>query len=161
MPAITLYGANGRALQQDFPPKAAKMGVYRGRVRHIFDTVAIAAATEAASKIYMGRIPSHAYVLPASTVYFGAFGTAVTLDIGSDVEAAAVDKLATDIAVASAGNSPVLEAIAASAYVKPLWEQLGLASDPKRDLEIVATIATANVGAAATFLTWSILYSHD
>lgn len=35
---------------------------------------------------------------------------------------------------------------------KPLWEALGLTSDPKRDYDIVLTVTTATVSAASIFL---------
>jgi len=156
----THYGLYGRAKLEAFPPALAFAGNHGGRVRQICDRVAaIGADALIGTKIFLGQVPSQAVINPASTIWWGAAGTNVTLDIG---DASNDDGLASDIAIASAGSSPIMEAAAISASAgKRLWELLGYETDPGGMLDLYATIATANVSAATAAFAWSLLYSAD
>lgn len=158
MALVSIYGAKSRALQQAFPPQVAFPGFNGGRDRHIFDTAKWANGNSVASKCFLGQIPSSAVILPNSIIYFGAHGTNVTLNIG---DANDDDGLATLIAVASAGNSPILEAMTSEFFAKRLWEHLGYAKDPNTMIDLYASIAGADVSTTTAFLTWLIEYSND
>lgn len=156
MAVVDVYGVNGRKLLADGLGVQAKPVFYRGRLNHILDSAILANTNEVESKVWLGLVPSSAVINPASTIYFGAFGTNCTLDIG---DAKDPDGLATLIAVASAGNSPILEAITAQNFAKPLWQLLGYASDPGKMLDLYATLKGASVSTATAWLTWNLLFS--
>jgi hypothetical protein len=156
MAVVNIYGAKGRALREAFPPVPAVPRFYGGGLNHIVDSAAFANTDSIASKCFLGEVPSHAVINPASTLYFGAFGTSCTLNIG---DANDEDGLATVIAVASAGNSPILEAMSAQNFVKQLWEHLGYAKDPGRMIDLYASVAGAAVSTSTAWLTWNLMFS--
>jgi hypothetical protein len=158
MAVVNIYGANGRSQQDAFPPAPAFPGFYNGRNRSIFDKAKFANTYSIGSKCFLGKIPSSAVLLPSSIIYFGAFGASCTLNIG---DANDDDGLATVIAVASAGSSPVLEAMTSETFCRRLWEHLGYAKDPNIMLDLYATIAGAAVSTTTAFLTWLLQYSND
>ena len=157
MAIVNIFGTQ-RALQNAFPPKLAAAGFNKGRTRQIVDNGAFANTDSIDSKIFLGAVPSGAVINPASTIWFGAFGTSCTLNIG---DAQDDDGLATLINVAAAGNSPILEAMTAQTYAKRLWEHLGYAADPDLMLELYASIKGAAVTTGTAWLTWNILFSND
>jgi hypothetical protein len=158
MAVRTLFGDNGRGLQQAVPPRLAFPGNYKGRVRQIVDRVDLPNPTNIASTIFIGSVHSAAVINPSSTIWFAAGGAGVTLDIGDVLDP---DGLATVISIAAAGSSPILEAMASSLFARRLWQHLGYAADPNRELDLFATVQGANMAAANMFLSWSLLYSVD
>src|SRR6185369_5031245 len=104
MTAVTIYGAKGRGLRELVPPQFALARFYRGNVQQIVDKAIFAnGAGDIGAKCYLGEVPSHAVINPASAIYNGAFGTGAKLNIG---DANDDDALATIIDVAAGGNSP-------------------------------------------------------
>lgn len=156
MAVVDIYGARGRKHEADGLGVQARPVFYRGRVSHIVDSAAFADTDSVGSKCWLGKVPSHAVINPASTIYFGAFGTNCTLNIGDAKDA---DGLATVIAVSSAGNSPILEAISAQNFARPLWQHLGYARDPHQLLDLYASIAGAAVTTSTAWLTWNLMFS--
>ena len=156
MAVVDIYGAKGRKHEADGLGVFANPSFYRGDVKQIVDGAAFAAANEINSKCWLGKVPSFAVLNPASLIYFGAFGADVTLDIG---DAKDPDGLATLIAVASAGNSPIMEAISAQNFNKQLWEHLGYAKDPKTLLDLYGTVKGANISTNTAWLSWNILFA--
>lgn len=155
MAVVDIYGAKGRIHKYNGLGVMADPRYYRGQTDHVFDTAKFASGDEIASKCYLGEVPSRAVLLPQSIIYFGAFGASCTLNIG---DAQNDDGLATLINVASAGNSPLLEAVTAENIVKPLWELIGYTTDPDRMIDLYASVAGANVSTSTAYLTWSILF---
>lgn len=156
MAVVNIFGTRGRALREAFPPVPALPRFYGGQLNHISDFAAFANTDSIGSKVFLGEVPSHAVLLPSSIFYFGAFGTNCTLNIG-DVND--VDGLATVVAVASAGNSPLLEAMTSQNVLRELWQHLGYVRDPGRMIDLYGTIAGADVTTATAWLTWSIIFS--
>lgn len=150
-----IYGTKGRKHEFDGLGIMADVRFYGGPSAHIFDTAKFANGSLIGEKCFLGKLPSRCSILPQSVVHFGAFGTSCTLNIG---DANDEDGLATLVAVAAGGNTPLLEAVAAELIVKPLWELLGYAADPDRNIDLYASIAGANVSTATAWLTWSILF---
>ncbi|GIK50355.1 MAG: hypothetical protein BroJett013_30520 [Alphaproteobacteria bacterium] len=150
-----IYGAKGRKLKADGLGQMADTRFYRGATSHILDSAKFANGALIGDKCYLGEIPSRAVILPQSTVYFGAFGTNCTLNIGDSKDD---DALATLVSVASGGNTPLLEHPSAEHIVKPLWQLLGYDADPDRMIDLYASVAGANVSTATAFLTWSVLF---
>lgn len=158
MAVVTIMGSKARALESAFPPSRAPAGFDKGRVRQIVDNAIFANGNSVASLCLLGRVPSDAVINPASMIYFGAFGTSCTLNIG---DANDDDGLATLIAVASAGSSPILEAMTAQNYPKRLWEHLNYAADPRRMIDLFAKIAGADASTGTAWLTWNLMFSND
>lgn len=148
--AETLYGSlNMTNILNSTPKVAADLHTFGGTVRTQVETVEITAAACVTSTYYLGRFLSHAVILPQSTIYWDDVGTGgATLDIGDSNDP---DGLATDIAIdGSASNTGILEAIGIEEYGKPLWELLGYSADPKTEIDVYGTLATADASAGGT-----------
>lgn len=150
-----VYGAKGRIHKANGLGVMADTRFYRGATSHILDGAKYANGALIGDKCYIGEVPSRAVILPQSIVYFGAFGTSCTLNIG---DANDPDGLATAVAVASGGNTPLIEAVTNENILKPLWELLAYATDPDRMIDLYASVAGANVSTTTAYLTWSILF---
>ena len=120
-----------------------------GRVRIAIDEIEVAASYAASDRIFMAKIPSDAVLLPQSTFYFDDLGTAPTLDFG---DANDPNGLATVVAVGTAGNSPILEAVDIANYGQRLWELLGYTSDPGGQIDLFFTVV-GDIDAAGTLKT--------
>jgi hypothetical protein len=154
----TLIGPRTRAFLDATPPATANPGFYKGKLRSLFDAVDIPNPSNIGSVVVMGRLPARAVILPQALLQFGAHGASVTVDVGV---AGAPACLASAVSVANAGSSPLLEAMAANAAQRMLWQHAGLASDPGGELELIATYAGANVAVGTGFLAWSAPWSYD
>jgi hypothetical protein len=155
---MPVFASPGRAALETLPPVLTPTPFYKGRVRNIVANVAVPNGFVQDDRIFFGKVPAMAVINPASLVYFGAFGSGITLDIGDINDP---DGLATTINVASAGNSPILEAMAASNFVRPLWQHLGYAANPNRELDLFASVRGGNLAVSTAFLTFNLLYSVD
>lgn len=124
-----------------------------GRVRSITDRGAFAAGSEVTSTISLGKISTSAVIIGTSRLLSDALGSSTTLHLGvKDNSAAGVaSKTAALISGGTVGASAVsLNALAAVDINKTgqqLWQILGLAADPKMDLDLVATLAGATTSA--------------
>lgn len=115
-----------------------------------------------ASKYIFTTVPSNALISKVS-ISCPDIGTTGTIDIGiyqtTDNGSAVVD--ADFIASAVVLNAGALNSIIitneSGVYTvanmeKPLWEALGLTSDPKRDYDVVGTLTAAQDGSGSIFL---------
>jgi hypothetical protein len=134
-----------------------------GKVRVWTETIETTAADSATSTYTMARLPSNARILGQSTMYFDALGGG-TIHIGvhnppsRSVITNDPDGLSASVAVTSAGSSPVVSGI--ENYGKRLWEFVsGQTADPKGQLDVKLTVATAITNAAT--ITLVIYYTLD
>jgi hypothetical protein len=102
--------------------------------------------------VVLAILKSTAFIDPAATIWFDAFGTSATLNIG-DVNH--VSGLASAIAIASAGSSNLHTSFTAAMMGYPLWHKLGYSSDPGGLITLLATFAGANPANAN--LAWKIV----
>lgn len=101
----------------------------------------------------LGFMKSGSYIDPLSWLWFDAFGTSCTLNIG---DATYASGLASAVAIASAGNAALWKGFTAAKMGMPLWQALGYSTDPKTTIELLGTIAGANVANTAN-LGWQLL----
>lgn len=123
-----------------------------GRVRTHNTVGLLPAATEVGSTLSLGKISSSANLLPSSTIFWDAMGASVTASLGFKDNAAigVASKTAALVSganVATAGNASAISAVNIDKTGKKLWEILGLAADPKQDLDLVLTTAGATSAA--------------
>lgn len=123
-----------------------------GSVRCCYSKISVANGDSATSKLYLGRVPSNARILPNSTLYNSAITGLTTLDVGFT---GAVAALLAAGDVSTAGSKSLVAAIAAGNLGRRAWQQAGLASDPGGLLDIFATM---NAGATAAGTLESFLY---
>lgn len=148
MTASTNYSQVIGAKSQTFPPGTIPAANQSGRVRTIND-IFEALTIDIASTISFGKIPSCAVPLSASKWMFDALGASSTVGLGikADTTIALSGKeaffVAATEATASAGSISAMKNVNIDKTGQPLWQMLGLASDPKKDLEIIATVAGA------------------
>lgn len=108
--------------------------------------LAVANGDSINSKVYFGRIPSSAIPdVYNSVISHSAITGLSDFDVG--IEQAGVvkdaDILADGLTFASAGTKNPFAAIAIADIGKPLWQLLGLSSDPGVDYDIVGTFNAA------------------
>lgn len=130
---------------------------FGGRVRQTNDVIAIPATALINDTCSLVSLPSKARLLPQSIVYFPAFAASTTIDFGDENDP---DGLMSAVSVAAAGSSTALEAMTADNYCKRLWEMLGYATDPQKDLALYFTLKGANQ-AAAKYLSVQLLYTDE
>lgn len=116
------------------------------------DTVAFANTNVIGDSVSLGVFRSAALISPSAKIWWDAFGAGVTMNIG-DVNHANGLAAALDIHAAGAGD--LIQTFTAAKMGQPLWKLLGYASDPGGAIELLGTIAGANVGNAANFA-WQI-----
>lgn len=140
MPVVTLKSDLYRAEQAGGAvPDALKV---RGYVRRATGLIANAATDSAASVYRLIRLRSDV-ILGTGTVFANnAWGFAVT-QVGVAGTPAA---LFTKTTSATTTESPITPA---KAVAGRLWQQLGLAADPKGEIELVATAAAAATAAGS------------
>jgi hypothetical protein len=116
------------------------------------DQAVMTAANLIGDTIQLGFIKSGSYLDPLSWAWWDAFGASVTMNIG---DATYPSGLASALAIAAAGNAAVWKAFSAVKMSQPLWQALGYAADPGTNIEILGTIAGANVSNTAN-MAWQI-----
>lgn len=113
------------------------------------DVVQFTNANVIGDQVDLGTYKSTAMFDPlTSWCWFDAFGAGVTLNIG-DVNYPS--GLAAALAISAAGNAALWKAFAAAKMSMPLWQALGYASDPGGTIQLLGTIAGANVANTANF----------
>ena len=128
----------------------------RGGQDHVLirDRIALAASAAQNDRVLLAKLRSDTIINPVqSIIWFDDFGTSVTMDVGSTATENAL-VAAQDVATA-AGSCSFLKSVDIANYWKPLWEQLGLASDPGGYIEIFAKFEAANPDAGD--LAWQIV----
>lgn len=117
-----------------------------GQVRAITTgSIAVANGDSINSRIYLGKLPSSAIILPMSTLYHGALTGVSDFDIGLERDGTTIslDGLANGLNLTSAGSKGVVAALATGSIGKRLWEVLGLANDPGGEYDLVGTFKAA------------------
>lgn len=129
--------------------QALKGGMDQVLVR---DSIALPSAAVSGDKISLGKFSSTAILDPASTIWFDDMGTSITLSVG---DATTGNQLvnAADVATA-AGSISLLKSVSNANLFKPLWQQLGLASNPGGKIELLATLAGGDPGAGE--IAWQV-----
>jgi hypothetical protein len=122
------------------------------QVRCIYSKISVANLDSATSKLYLGRIPSNARILPNSTLYNSAITGLTTLDVGFS---GAVAALLAAGDVSSAGTKSLVAAVAAGNLGRRAWQHAGLTADPGGLLDVFATM---NAGATAAGTLEAFLY---
>lgn len=147
------------------PPKMNALGIAGGRLRTLVGTVEVAAADDDNSVYRFARVHS-SWRISAIELFNDAItaGTAYHVGIHETAEngAAAVDAdvFATSVDLSSARVAPLdvtFEALDIAKIEKPLWEVLGLTSDPNKYYDLTMTGAT--VGTAAGTISIRVRYS--
>lgn len=146
------------------PRKLCAVNLAHGRLREQVATVEIAAADDNASIYRLFRVRSD-FRISSLELFNDAIASGTAFDLGvyqtADNGAAVVDAdlFATDVSLASARVVPtdlLFEVLDINKIEKPLWEMLGLSSDPKIEYDIALTADT--VGTAAGTITMRMRY---
>ncbi|MBN9000358.1 MAG: hypothetical protein J0H54_13515, partial [Rhizobiales bacterium] len=141
MAVVTKYG-NG------YPAPGALVAVdaldAEASVKCIYSKISIANGDSANSKLYLGRVPSNARILPSSTLYHEGVTSVNDFDVGFDNDA---DALVDGADISTAGTKSLVSAIATGNLGKRAWEMAGLASDPGGRLDVFATMKVAATAA--------------
>jgi len=136
-------------------------GTVAGMLRGFAATLETVSGDSATSTYRLARVPSNA-VMHSLRVYSDDIGTTTAADFGlydttENGGAVVSQSLFASAVVLNAGalngTDILYEAATAGADIsdmeKPLWQQLGLSADPKKNYDIVATL-TGAADAAAT-----------
>lgn len=123
-------------------------------------TVELAAGDSIASKLKFAQVPSNARIsqvlLSCDALTAGAMDIGIyqTTDNGGAVVDADHFASAADMATALKNSDVTFESgvYGVEDLEKPLWEALGLATDPMRDYDIVGTLTTAATAAGTVSL---------
>ena len=167
MAVVTLYGSRVMTgLANTTPVSLPNAGLHYGRVRVTVDTVTTNSDDSATSTYTLARIPSHAIILPQSTLYWDDLATSgsPTLDIGLFKTNSAeqsftndVDALSNGHDCTSAGSGSVISDHANSGL--PAWDYIAsVTADPKGLLDVKVSILDAAIDTAAD-ITLSLIYA--
>lgn len=147
MAVVTKYG-------KGYPNSAL---LYRANVQwsdpklhKLLASIAVANGDSANSKLYFGKVPTGAFILPSSIVYHTGITSLTDLDIGLAYKTTDdPDILADGLDVSSAGTKSLIASVGTADLGKPVYELLGLANDPGGMADLYATLKAA-AGAAGT-----------
>lgn len=117
------------------------------------DTVGFTSANVIGDYAVLGTFKSTAYLSPSCKMWWDAFGTSVTLNVG-DVNHPT--GLTSGLDIHAAGNGDLAVTFNASKMGQPLWKRLGYATDPGGNIQLLAIIAGAQVVSATPNLAWQI-----
>ena len=118
--------------------------------------VAIANGDSAASKIYLGKVPSSGVIKPSSTVFHTAITGLASFSIGFEKDGnvnvtfaggSAVAVLAAALDLTAAGSKNGIAAVTTPDLGKQVWELLGYPRDPGFEYDIVGTMNAAATAA--------------
>lgn len=120
----------------------------------IRDTIELVTAFAQNDRVLLGNLPSDLIVNPVtSVIWFDDLGTSITMDVGSTATENAL-VAAQDVATA-AGSCLFYKSVDVANYWKPLWEVLGLSSDPGGFIPIYAKLEGGDPGTGT--MTWQIM----
>ncbi len=139
---------------RDAPPGEPSLQHYNVPPRVIRDRASLESGNSVGSTILLALVSTSAVLSMLGQVVNEAAGTGVTVDIGFADDAALGVTAKTDIlvdgqAIATAGSFSLTKDVSVADTFKPVWQLLGLASDPKGQVQLIATIGGADLGAAA------------
>lgn len=116
-------------------------------LRMIHDTIAIASGDSATSTHYLGKIPSDAVLIKGASELTHEAITGVTdFDIGFAND---TDALADGLNIAAAGTKSPLAAVTTPNLAKRAWELAGYSADPRKMLDVIATLNAAATAAGS------------
>jgi hypothetical protein len=96
--------------------------------------------------LFISKLPSNAIIKPSSTIIHDALGAGVTMNVGfAETPAGARTSLGSALAMATAGTKAGMAAVTTANLLRRVWQHAGLAQDPGREIDLVATIAGATV----------------
>jgi hypothetical protein len=153
MAVVTKYGSgnqNPASNPQDLLPGAE----INGKLTQLVSTVEIANGDSANSVLKFGKVHSSVRINRDSKIDHDAITGVNDFDLGV---AGNIDKLVNGADITAAGNKSAVSAVNIDSLHKPLWEILGLASDPDTEQEIIGTLK-ANATAAGT-VTLTLVYT--
>jgi hypothetical protein len=133
----------------------------RAIVKAAFFSIAVTSGDSINSVYRLARLPSNAIILPQSNVYVTAAGIAglTSVSIGFDnlLGTVAAAALASAVDMHAGGAFPLTPAVTIAHYNQRVWEQLGLASDPGAQIDLIATLG-ASPGASGV-MAGHVLYT--
>jgi hypothetical protein len=157
MAVVTKYGLGYKDPASTQLPKP----VYaEGRGRCIVTgTIVVANGDNINSKHYLGKLPSHAIILPDSQIIHGAITGLTTYHIGLELNGAVVNAsaLASALDLSTAGTKTLTALVIATGIGKQLWQIAGQTRDPGVVYDVVglmnaAASASANLEAFIKYL---------
>jgi len=111
-----------------------------GKSRIAYGVASVVAASQVnGDKVFIGRIPSHAVLLPQSQIITEALTGATDCDIG---DANGPNALVDGQTFAAAAVIDPLSAVPFGDLANRLWQLLGYAEDPRKELELFITFNT-------------------
>lgn len=128
----------------------------KGGQEHVLirDTFEMPTAFAQNDRLSLGKVRYDAYINPvASVIWFDDMGTSITMDVGSTATEDAL-VAAQDVATA-AGSCLLYKSVDVAKFASPLWEVLGLASNPGGLVELFAKFEGGNPGTGT--ITWQII----
>lgn len=160
MAVVEKYGLSVKSPNQVNLPLAQSAG---GRVLSVSSgAIAVANGDSINSRLYFGKVPSSAILIPAlCVIHHGSLTGVSDFDVGLERNGAAVDidVLADGLNLTSAGTKSAVASVALADLGKPLWQLVaGLTVDPGVEYDVIGTLkAAASAGAdVACFLGYSV-----
>jgi len=148
MAVVTKYGLGYKDPASTQLPKP----VYaEGRGRCIVTGTIVAANGDSiASKHYLGKIPSHAIILPDSSLIHGAITGLTSYHIGLELNGAVVDVdcLAAALDLSTAGTKTLTALLVASGIGKQVWQVAAAPRDPGVVYDVVGVMNAAATASA-------------
>jgi hypothetical protein len=158
MAVVTTYAAEypdpaGRPLNQMEIPSFGK----GSRIHTLIGTCPIADGDSINSVVIFGKLPSNAVILPEARIGYSAVTGVSDFDLGYRARtfptlAGDIDALIDGQSIATAGETRLIAAAAVYLIGRRLWEMLGIATDPKCELEIAGTLKAAATAAGTVTL---------
>jgi hypothetical protein len=125
-------------------PGKADASVSHGVLRTSCFVASILNGDSIGSTFIVARLPSHARVLRQSEIHSSGIAGMTDTDLGvAEAPACLMDGQT----LAATGTVKAASAIPVGQEAKTLWELAGLASDPKREMDVVLTMKTASTAA--------------
>ena len=114
-------------------------------LRSVVVPVLLLTTTLVAEQVFIAKIRSDAIILPTSQFIHGAAGGTTTIDLGfaNEVPGAAVNCLAAAQSIVAAGTKAGMASVTTPNLGRRAWELAGLASDPRREMDLAFTVRTA------------------
>lgn len=120
--------------------RRAPITLQNARVRANRFTVSFTNGDSASSTFIVGKVPSHAVISTLSQIITAGITGVTDVDIGVQD---APDCILDGGTLASAGPKALAGKITAANATQQLWQLAGMASDPRKELEIILTMKTA------------------
>lgn len=153
MAVVDKYGSGNQ--NKALNPQDLLPGVeIQGHLKSLVSTVEIANGDSANSTLRFGKVHSSVRVHRDSKIDHDAITGVNDFDLGDSTNP---DGLADGLDITAAGNKSAVASVNIDSLHKPLWEVLGMASDPDGMIEIIGTLKAA--ATAAGTVTLSLIYA--